>query len=72
MSNKAWRSDETRRNGKAQRNEEVGPNCNLALFCRTKNFFMKPLLKDMFRTLKGYAAQNLNLIKNVKFNAPIF
>jgi hypothetical protein len=74
MSDKPRRSDETRRNGKAQRNEEVRPNCNLAPFCRrAKSFFMKPSLKDMFREpLKGYATQNLNLIKHLKINAPIF
>jgi len=34
---------------------------------------MKPSLKDMFREpLKGYATQNLNLIKHLKINAPIF
>jgi hypothetical protein len=38
-----------------------------------KSFFMKPPLKDMLKEpLKGYAAQNLNLTKHLKINAPIF
>jgi hypothetical protein len=74
MSDKIWRSNEVKRNGETQRNEEVGPSYNLATFCkRAKSFFMKCPLKDMLKKpLKGCATQNLNLIKHLKINAPIF